>query len=74
MRRDGVEPSLYLTSWFYRPLSSPLDIPTHNMESVEGIEPSVSAWKAEVLPLYDTDKLVMGSCFPSWSFLYGVGL
>ena len=27
------------------------------LERIEGIEPSLSAWKAEVLPIYDTRNL-----------------
>lgn len=30
------------------------------MERVRGIEPLSSAWKAEVIPLYDTRKLCCG--------------
>ena len=33
------------------PLLYPTELQAHVMERVEGIEPSRSAWKAEVLPL-----------------------
>jgi hypothetical protein len=32
------------------------------MEQVMGIEPTASAWKAEVLPLYDTCGVIKGKC------------
>ena len=33
------------------------------MERVVGIEPTLSAWKAGVIPLYDTRKLAGKYCF-----------
>ena len=41
-----------------------------NMERVMGIEPTSSAWKAEVIPLYHTRKIVGKTGFEpatSWS-------
>ena len=42
-------------TWLRRPLLYPTELPRyikHKMERHKGLEPSTSAWKAEMLPLH----------------------
>lgn len=52
VRRGGFEPPNHLGSVLQTACFDRACIPTHNVEPHTGIEPVVSAWKAEVLPLH----------------------
>ena len=41
-----------------------------SLERVKGIEPSLSAWEAGVMPLYDTrlSRLERGTLYQKWGF------
>ena len=43
-----------MVKWIYSPPPYQIGLRTH--ERMDGIEPTASAWKAEVLPLYDTRR------------------
>ena len=47
-----------MVKWIYSPPPYQIGLRTH--ERMDGIEPTASAWKAEVLPLYDTRVRVQG--------------
>ena len=69
---DGFEPSKSATADLQSaPFGRSGTPPQHNLERVKGIEPSRSAWKAEVLPLNYTRKsfsCVMRKYIPGFHF------
>ena len=61
----GLEPATYPYQGSALPTELGEHIPNH-MERVMGIEPTSLAWKAKVIPIYDTRNFLFFSGGGSW--------